>query len=134
MAALRKGGQGGGRKIWASIAGKMELAPKEEEGQGRRLPCARRGRNQQRALRRATAKGNGGPSGGDCWRAPSNGDCWRPQSRRGRWLCSLLGAMAEELQHAEEGGAESTQGGGGSRHGRDSAAMELLLATQELLR
>jgi len=40
--------------------------------------------------------------------------------------------MAEELQHAEEGGAESTQGGGGSRHGRDSAAMELLLATQEL--
>jgi hypothetical protein len=51
-----------------------------------------------------------------------------------RWLCSLLGAMAEELQHTEEGGAESTQGGGGSRHGRGSAAMELLLATQELLR
>jgi hypothetical protein len=47
-------------------------------------------------------------------------------------LCSLLGAMAEKLQYAEEGGAESTQGGGGSRHGRDSAAMELLLATQEL--
>jgi len=65
MAALRKGGQGGGRKIWASIAGKMELAPMEEEGQGRRLPCARRGRNQQRALRRAAAKGNGGPSGGE---------------------------------------------------------------------
>jgi hypothetical protein len=34
MAALRKGGQGGGRKIWAFIAGEMELAPMEEEGQG----------------------------------------------------------------------------------------------------
>ena len=48
----------------ASKAGEVELAPMEEEGQGRRLPCARQGRNQQRALRRAAAKGNGGPSGG----------------------------------------------------------------------
>ena len=52
MAALRKGGQGGGRNIWASIAGKMELAPMEEEGQGRRLPCARRGRKLLRTHRK----------------------------------------------------------------------------------
>jgi hypothetical protein len=79
-------------EVVARLQGKWGSRPWEEKGRGRRLPCARRGRNQQRAPRRAAAKGNGGPSGGDCWRAPSNGDCWRPQSKRGRWERESRGA------------------------------------------
>jgi hypothetical protein len=73
---------------------------------GRWLLCVRRRRNQQRAPRRAAARGNGGPSGGNCWQAPSrevsSAREWR--SRHG-WSCSCRGKNQRGgLRRGEEGG------------------------------